>query len=125
MSFQFDGPVYLSLDLDVLDPAFAPGINHYEPGGFSTRQLLQLIQSLETNLVGADIVELNPERDVHNITATVAAKLIKELLAKMLHLRIIHFAEMKKTRLRFLQILVFATLQRIFAQNQVDFALSK
>ncbi len=81
---KFNGPVYLSLDLDVLDPAFAPGISHYEPGGMSTRQVIDLIQSLNAPLIGADIVELNPTRDVQQMTAMVAAKLMKEILAAML-----------------------------------------
>ncbi|MFN2291374.1 MAG: agmatinase [Anaerolineae bacterium] len=81
---RFDGPVYLSLDMDVLDPAFAPGISHHEPGGLSTREVIGLIQGLEGTLVGADIVELNPERDVVGMTAMVAAKLLKEIAAKML-----------------------------------------
>ncbi len=84
IEFQFDGPVYLSLDLDALDPAFVPGVSHYEPGGFSTRQILSIIQNLKANLVGADIVELNPTRDIQNVTAMVAAKLFKEILVKML-----------------------------------------
>jgi agmatinase len=82
--FKFEGPVYLSLDLDVLDPAFVPGISHHEPGGFTTRQVTSLIQNLEADLVGADIVELNPGRDVNGMTAMVAAKLFKELLGKLL-----------------------------------------
>ncbi len=81
---DFDGPVYLSLDLDVLDPAFAPGISHHEPGGFSTRAVLEIIQNLNTPLVGADIVEFNPRRDPVGITAMLAAKLLKEIAAKML-----------------------------------------
>ncbi len=84
IEFQFDGPVYLSLDLDALDPAFVPGVSHYEPGGFSTRQVISIIQNLKANLVGADIVELNPTRDIQNVTAMVAAKLFKEMLVKML-----------------------------------------
>jgi agmatinase len=84
LNLEFDGPVYLSLDLDVLDPAFAPGISHYEPGGFSTRQLLQLIQTLSVPLVGADLVEFNPARDPAGITGMVAAKLLKEIVACML-----------------------------------------
>lgn len=82
--FQFDGPTYVTLDLDVLDPAFAPGINHYEPGGATVRQVIQLIQNCQFDLVGADVVELNPERDRQSQTAMVAAKLMKELLARML-----------------------------------------
>lgn len=81
--FQLDGPVYISLDLDVLDPAFAPGVSHHEPGGFSTRQVLSILQHLPGTVVGADIVELNPTRDLNGITAMVAAKLAKELIARM------------------------------------------
>ena len=84
LHFDFDGPVYLSLDMDVLDPAFAPGVSHHEPGGFSTRDVLGIIQRLEAPLVGADIVEFNPVRDLVGITAMAAAKLLKEIAAKML-----------------------------------------
>ena len=82
--FRFDGPLYVSLDLDALDPAFVPGVSHYEPGGFTTRQVLNIIQHLEADLVGADIVELNPARDINGMTAMVAAKFLKELLAKLI-----------------------------------------
>jgi agmatinase len=77
-------PIYLSLDLDILDPAFAPGISHHEPGGLSTREVLDIIHSLPHPPVGADIVELNPDRDHNGVTAMVAAKLLKEILAGML-----------------------------------------
>lgn len=80
----FDGPLYLSFDLDCLDPAFAPGVSHYEPGGMNTREALTIIQNLQGQLVGADIVEFNPKRDPQGITAMVASKLLKEVLAKML-----------------------------------------
>ncbi|CAK4072639.1 unnamed protein product [Aphanomyces euteiches] len=93
---SFDGPVYLSLDIDCLDPAFAPGVSHYEPGGLSTRQVLTLLQRFQGNLIAADLVELNPSRDVgkgtapsitgevpSGITAMVAAKLAKEILGRM------------------------------------------
>jgi len=80
----FDGPVYLSLDLDCLDPAFAPGVSHHEPGGLSTRQLLEIIQNFSGQLVGADIVEYNPNRDINGVTGMGAAKLLKEILSKML-----------------------------------------
>lgn len=83
IALEFDGPVYLSLDIDALDPAFAPGVSHHEPGGFSTRQVLNIIQRFTGQLVGADIVELNPLRDINNMTAKVAAKLYKELLARL------------------------------------------
>lgn len=80
----FDGPVYISLDLDCLDPAFAPGVSHHEPGGMSTRDILEILQNLKGNVVGADIVEYNPERDINGMTAMVAAKLLKELIGKIL-----------------------------------------
>ena len=81
---DFEGLLYLSLDLDVLDPAFAPGVSHHEPGGLSTRDLLQLIQGLRVPIVGADIVEFNPRRDPVGITAMVAAKLLKEIAGRMI-----------------------------------------
>ncbi len=76
--------IYLSLDLDGLDPAFAPGVSHPEPGGLTTRQTVSLLQNLPGTLVGADLVELNPGRDPHGLTAVVAAKLLKELASRML-----------------------------------------
>jgi arginase len=81
---QLDGPTYLSLDLDVLDPAFAPGVSHHEPGGLSTREVLRFLHGLQAPLVGADIVEFNPQRDLVDMTAMVAAKLVKEIVACML-----------------------------------------
>lgn len=81
---SFDGPVYLSLDMDCLDPAFAPGVSHHEPGGMSTREVLQTIQNLDANVVGADIVEYNPNRDINDMTSMVAAKLLKEIISKMI-----------------------------------------
>lgn len=79
-----EGPLYVSLDLDALDPAFAPGVSHWEPGGLSTREVVGLIQSLPPTLAGADVVELNPARDRDAFTAMVAAKLVKELASRML-----------------------------------------
>jgi len=86
---QFDptvlsGPIYLSIDLDGLDPSVAPGVSHHEPGGLTVREVLNIIDSLPTPLVGADIVELNPQRDVVDMTAMVAAKLVKEVAGAML-----------------------------------------
>ena len=80
----FSGPVYLSLDLDCIDPAFAPGVSHYEPGGMSTRSVLGIIQNLKGQLVGADIVEYNPERDPQGITGMVSGKLLKEIIGRMM-----------------------------------------
>ncbi len=78
------GPIYVSVDLDGLDPAFAPGVSHPEPGGLSTRDVLGVLQRLEGQLVGADVVELNPGRDPSGATARVAAKITKELVARLL-----------------------------------------
>jgi arginase len=81
---RFNGPVYLSLDIDALDPAFAPGVTIQEPGGLSTRDVLSLIQTLDGDLVGADLVEFNPANDSAGGTAVVAGKLLKELVARLL-----------------------------------------
>ena len=78
------GPVYLSFDMDVLDPAFAPGISHWEPGGMTTREAIRFLHALPGPIVGADLVEFNPIRDPSGFTATVAAKLLKEILGMML-----------------------------------------
>lgn len=77
------GPLYLSLDLDVLDPSFAPGVAHPEPGGLSVREVLALLDRLPPTLVGADIVEYTPPCDVSGATARVAARLVKELVPLM------------------------------------------
>jgi len=81
---RFTGPVYISLDLDALDPACAPGVSHLEPGGLRTRDIITVIQKIKAPIVGGDIVEYNPVRDINGMTAMVAAKLLKELAAKML-----------------------------------------
>ncbi|HEV8370800.1 MAG TPA: agmatinase [Pyrinomonadaceae bacterium] len=81
---EFDSPVYISFDVDALDPAFAPGVSHREPGGLSTRQAIDLIQRMKGKVVGADIVEFNPRMDPLHITGTVCAKLLKEIAARML-----------------------------------------
>lgn len=74
-------PLYISIDLDGFDPAFAPGVSHHESGGPSVREFLSVLRRIESPIVGADIVELNPSRDVNGVTATLAAKLVKELAA--------------------------------------------
>jgi arginase len=82
---QFSGPVYVSFDMDGLDPACAPGVSHWEPGGLTTRQALRVIQSLAGNarVVAADIVEFNPSVE-EKLTAMTSAKILKELAAAML-----------------------------------------
>jgi len=79
---KFTNPLYISFDLDALDPAFAPGVSNHEPGGLSTRQAIQIIQALKARIVGFDIVELNASRDASGITAAAAFKLFREIAAK-------------------------------------------
>ncbi len=81
---KVQGPVYISFDMDVLDPAFAPGVSHWEPGGMSVREAIAHLHAIEGEIVGADLVEYNPVRDRDGITATVAAKILKEILGKMI-----------------------------------------
>ena len=81
---KFQGPLYVTFDIDVLDPAFAPGVSHHEPGGLSTREALSLLQGIKGKIVGCDVVEYNPDRDLNGMTAMVAAKIVKELLAKLI-----------------------------------------
>jgi arginase len=84
-TLEFTSPLYISVDLDALDPAYAPGVSHPEPGGLSTRDVVGIIQRLHApKIVGADIVELNPDRDPLGITAMVAAKILKEIAARMI-----------------------------------------
>src|SRR5579871_4373774 len=79
-----DKPVYISFDIDVLDPAFAPGVSHREPGGMTVREAIAHLHAIQGNIVGADIVEYNPVQDLAGMTATVAAKIVKEILGRMI-----------------------------------------
>ncbi len=81
---QLTGPLYVSIDLDGIDPAFAPGVIHREPGGLTSSEVIGILQSLTCRVLGADIVELAPARDPAGITAPLAAKLVKEVAALML-----------------------------------------
>jgi len=83
LKLAFSNPLYISFDVDVLDPAFAPGVSHHEPGGLSTRQVINLLHALEADIVGMDLVEVNPTRDVLGITAAAAVKIVMEAAAKM------------------------------------------
>lgn len=77
-------PVYVSIDVDVLDPAFAPGTGTPEMGGLSSREMLALIRSLDAvNLIGADIVEVSPQYDSAQITGFAAAHMAYELITIM------------------------------------------
>ena len=79
-----DRPVYVSLDIDVLDPAFAPGTGTPEAGGLTSRELLAVLRGFEgANLVGADVVEVSPAYDHAEITGIAAAHAAYELLTVM------------------------------------------
>lgn len=84
LTLDLRGPVYVSLDLDALDPAFAPGVSHHEPGGMSVREALRLLAGVQAPIIGADIVEYNPIRDHADMTAMVAVKFYKELVGALL-----------------------------------------
>jgi agmatinase len=79
-----DAPMYLSIDIDVLDPAFAPATGTPEAGGFTSRELLSILRGLEgLHLVGGDIVEVAPAYDHAEITSIAAANVAYELLSLM------------------------------------------
>jgi agmatinase len=79
-------PVYVTVDIDVLDPAHAPGTGTPEPGGLTSRELLAILRGLADfglDVVGADVVELAPPYDVSGITASAAAAAAYEALGLM------------------------------------------
>lgn len=78
-----EGPLYISVDLDGIDPSEAPGVAHPEPGGLRLREVLAAIHKQSASIIGADIVELNPDRDVNGVTAILAAKLVREISARI------------------------------------------
>jgi arginase len=78
------GPVYITFDVDVLDPAFAPGVSHREPGGMSVREAISHLHAISGTIVGADIVEYNPRQDISQLTAMVAGRILKEVMGKMI-----------------------------------------
>ncbi len=83
LALSFKNPLYISFDMDALDPAFAPGVSHQEGGGLTTRQAIDLIHRLKAGIIGLDVVELNPARDPSGITASAAVKIIKEVAGMM------------------------------------------
>ena len=82
MEFADKKELYLSLDVDVIDPAFAPGTGYKEPGGLTSREFLYLIQRLNKirNLRAIDLVEINPKKDESNSTIKLGAKIVSEFL---------------------------------------------
>ena len=83
-AMKADGPAYISFDMDALDPAYAPGVSHREPGGMTVREAIAHLHAIEADIVAADLVEYNPLRDISGMTATVAALILKEILGKMI-----------------------------------------
>lgn len=74
-------PVYISIDIDVLDPSCAPGVGNPEPGGWSYQRLYNTLQKLKSfTIAGADVVEISPPYDPSAITSITGAKIIRDLL---------------------------------------------
>lgn len=82
------GPVYISLDIDCFDPAFAPGVSHREPGGLTPRQVIDILHGIEAEVIAADIVEFNPLNDHAGITAALCMKMVKELIGLLMARRL-------------------------------------
>jgi agmatinase/guanidinopropionase len=81
---KFDGPTYVSFDIDSLDPSCAPGTGTPVPGGLTTYEAQQILRSLKIkNLVGADVVEVSPAYDTSQITALAGVDVMFELLCLM------------------------------------------
>jgi len=80
--FSNGNELYVSLDIDVVDPAFAPGTGYIEPGGLTSRQFIYLMQRINRikNLKAIDLVEINPEKDAENLTVKLGAKILSELI---------------------------------------------
>lgn len=77
-----DQPVYLSIDIDVMDPAYAPGTGYPDPGGLTSREILEFVRKLYgLNIIGMDVVEVSPPYDVAEITSTLAASIVFEGLS--------------------------------------------
>ncbi|MBA3362706.1 MAG: arginase family protein [Acidimicrobiia bacterium] len=82
--WSYGNPVYLSLDIDVLDPAFAPGTGTPEIGGFSTRELAAILRGLDgSQLLGLDVVEVCPPYDHAEVTSLAAANLVYDVIGLM------------------------------------------
>ena len=80
-----DGPTFATIDIDAVDPAFAPGTGTPMPGGMSSREILRLTRSLAgTELVGFDLVEVAPPYDDNNTTAILAANIVFEALSALI-----------------------------------------
>ena len=89
-----NSPTYISVDIDVLDPGFGSGTGTQEPGGWLPRELIYVLRGIELlSLVGADIVEVNPDFDHAEITSTNGAQVAHELLTSMVKKGPLNFVE--------------------------------
>jgi agmatinase len=93
LTLDFSNPLYISFDMDALDPSAAPGVSHHEPGGLSTRQAIRILQAVKGEIIGLDVVEVNPERDASGITASAAVKVVREMAGKIVIQRSQHRKE--------------------------------
>ncbi len=76
-----ESPIYLTLDIDVVDPAFAPGTGTPEPGGVTPREIFDFLKKLRgLNIISADVVEISPPNDISDITSLLGAKIVREIL---------------------------------------------
>lgn len=82
MEFSRNKELYVSIDIDVIDPAFAPATGYKEPGGLTSREFIYLIQRINKikNLRAIDIIEINPEKDADGVTVKFGAKILGELI---------------------------------------------
>lgn len=82
MEFSNGKDLYVSIDIDVVDPAFAPGTGYPESGGLSSREFLYIVQRINKikNLKAVDIVEINPDKDLNKKTIKLGAKILSELI---------------------------------------------
>lgn len=94
----FETPVYLSIDIDVIDPGMAPATGTPEPGGWTTRELIRILRGIEgVNVVGADIVEVSPAYDPAEVTGLAAAQIAYEVITSIVKKGLIEQAKISDT----------------------------
>lgn len=80
----YDADLWVTLDIDALDPCYAPGVSHPVPGGLSSRLLLDWFRDLPWRLIGMDVVEINPMHDLNGQTAIAAGRILHQAMAAAL-----------------------------------------
>ena len=81
-----DKPVYLSLDLDVIDPGYLPGVGTPEPGGLTFPEFLSLLKALQSlRVIGFDVVELTPDYDPTQVSSVTASVILREMILAFCH----------------------------------------